>query len=155
MIIEIPNSETIELKNIVFDYNGTIAIDGELIEGVQTYIDELSSIFDFYVITADTYGSVEQQLQNTKCKVIKIEKDFQDIKKLDFIKKIGSANTLSVGNGRNDRLMLKESILGIGILQDEGICTETLMNSDILVKSIFDVFEFLKNKNRLVATLRN
>lgn len=155
MIIEIPNSETIELKNIVFDYNGTIAIDGELIEGVQTYIDELSSIFDFYVITADTYGSVEQQLQNTKCKVIKIEKDFQDIKKLDFIKKIGSANTLSVGNGRNDRLMLKESILGIGILQDEGICTETLMNSDILVKSIFDVFEFLENKNRLVATLRN
>lgn len=155
MIIEIPNSETIELKNIVFDYNGTIAIDGELIEGVQTYIDELSSNFDFYVITADTYGSVEQQLQNTKCKVIKIEKDFQDIKKLDFIKKIGSVNTLSVGNGRNDRLMLKESILGIGILQDEGICTETLMNSDILVKSIFDVFEFLKNKNRLVATLRN
>lgn len=155
MIIEIPNSETIELKNIVFDYNGTIAIDGELIKGVQTYIDELSSNFDFYVITADTYGSVEQQLQNTKCKVIKIEKDFQDIKKLDFIKKIGSANTLSVGNGRNDRLMLKESILGIGILQDEGICTETLMNSDILVKSIFDVFEFLKNKNRLVATLRN
>ena len=47
------------------------------------------------------------------------------------------------------------SILGIAILQDEGLCTETLLNSDILVRSIFDVFSFLKDSNRLIATLRN
>ncbi|WP_320034345.1 ATPase P [Halarcobacter sp.] len=155
MKIDIPGREPFELKNIVFDYNGTIAIDGKLILGVSESINSLSNDFDFYVITADTYGTVEKELENTNCKVITIGKDSQDICKLDFIKQLGSNTTLSVGNGRNDMLMLKESILGIAILQDEGLCTQTLLNSDILVKSIKDVFSFLEDKNRLIATMRN
>jgi len=155
MKIDIPGRDDFELKNIVFDYNGTIAIDGKLISGVSESINSLSQDFDFYVITADTYGTVEKELENTNCKVITIGKDSQDICKLDFIKQLGSNTTLSVGNGRNDMLMLKESILGIAILQDEGLCTQTMLNSDILVKSIFDIFSFLKDKNRLIATMRN
>lgn len=142
MKIKIPGKEPFEIKSIVFDYNGTIAIDGKLIEGVSENINELSNEFNFYVITADTYGTVEKELENTKCKVITIGKKSQDICKLDFIKELGSNTTLSVGNGRNDMLMLKESILGIAILQDEGLCSETLINSDLLVKSIFDIFSF-------------
>jgi len=153
--VNIPGREELEIQNIVFDYNGTIAIDGKLIEGIKKSINEFSNSFNFYVITADTYGSVEKELEDTKCEVIKISKSSQDISKLEFIKSLGSSRTLSVGNGRNDKLMLKESILGIAILQDEGLCTETLLNSDILVKSIFDVFSFLKDENRLIATLRN
>ena len=155
MKVNIPGRKEIEIQNIVFDYNGTIAIDGKLIEGIKKSINELSNSFKFYVITADTYGSVEKELLDTNCEVIKIAKSSQDISKLEFIKSLGSSKTLSVGNGRNDKLMLKESILGIAILQDEGLCTETLLNSDILVKSIFDVFSFLKDENRLIATLRN
>ena len=155
MIVEIPGRETLEIKNIVFDYNGTIAIDGKLISDVSKNINELSSSFNFYVITADTYGTVKKELENTNCKVITIPALTQDISKLDFVKELGLNTCLSVGNGRNDKLMLKETILGIAILQDEGLCTETLLNSDILVKSIFDVFAFLKDSNRLIATLRN
>ncbi|MGB5918670.1 MULTISPECIES: HAD family hydrolase [unclassified Arcobacter] len=155
MKVNIPGREEVEIQNIVFDYNGTIAIDGKLIEGIKKNINELSNSFNFYVITADTYGSVEKELGDTNCEVIKIAKSSQDVSKLEFIKNLGSSTTLSVGNGRNDKLMLKESILGIAILQDEGLCTETLLNSDILVKSIFDVFSYLKDANRLIATLRN
>ena len=155
MIIKIPGREDLEIKNIVFDYNGTVAIDGELIEEVSKNINELSSKFKFYVITADTYGTVQKELENTKCEVIVIDKSEQDICKLNFVKELGSEFTLSVGNGRNDKLMLKETALGIGILQEEGICTETLLNSDIVVNSILDVFGFLKDSNRLIATLRN
>jgi len=155
MKVNIPGKQEIEIENIVFDYNGTIAIDGKLIDGVKENINELSNNFNFFVITADTYGSVEQELQLVNCKIIKIEKSSQDISKEKFIKKLGSNTTLCVGNGRNDKLMLKESVLGIAILQDEGICTQTLLNSDILVKSILDVFGFLNDKNRLIATLRN
>lgn len=155
MIVEIPGRERIEIKDIVFDYNGTIAIDGKLIGDVSKNINELSSSFNFYVITADTYGTVKKELENTNCKVITIPALTQDISKLDFVKELGLNTCLSVGNGRNDKLMLKETILGIAILQDEGLCTETLLNSDILVKSIFDVFAFLKDSNRLIATLRN
>ena len=94
-------------------------------------------------------------IKNTNCKVITIPALSQDMAKLNFVKELGLNTCLSVGNGRNDKLMLKETILGIAILQDEGLCTETLLNSDILVKSIFDVFAFLKDSNRLIATLRN
>ena len=155
MIVEIPGRERIEIKDIVFDYNGTIAIDGKLIGDVSKNINELSSSFNFYVITADTYGTVKKELENTNCKVITIPALSQDMAKLNFVKELGLNTCLSVGNGRNDKLMLKETILGIAILQDEGLCTETLLNSDILVKSIFDVFAFLKDSNRLIATLRN
>ena len=155
MIVEIPGRESIEIKDIVFDYNGTIAIDGKLISDVSKNINELSASFNFYVITADTYGTVKKELENTNCKVITIPALSQDIAKLNFVKELGLNTCLSVGNGRNDKLMLKETVLGIAILQDEGLCTETLLNSDILVKSIFDVFAFLKDSNRLIATLRN
>jgi soluble P-type ATPase len=155
MKIDIPGKKPFELKNIVFDYNGTIAIDGKVIKGVSENINELAGKLNFYVVTADTYGSVEKELAKTNCKIIKIPKSAQDLSKLYFVTDLGSDITLAVGNGRNDKLMLKEAVLGIGILQEEGICTETLLNSDIVVKSILDVFGYLKETNRLIATLRN
>jgi len=155
MNINIPGRDSFDIKNIVFDYNGTIAIDGKLIDGVTENINELSNIFNFYVITADTFGTVKNELKNTNCEVITISKNLQDISKLDFINSLDKNKTLSVGNGRNDKLMLKQSIIGIAILQDEGLCTETLLNSDVLIKSIFDLFSFLKKPNKLIATLRN
>lgn len=155
MKIDIPGIQPLEIKNIVFDYNGTIAIDGKVIDGVSESINELAGEFDFYVITADTFGSVEKELEKTQCKVIKIHQSSQDISKLNFVKGLGSDTTLAVGNGRNDKLMLQEAVLGIGILQDEGICTEILLNTDILLKSIVDVFGYLRSEKRLIATLRN
>ena len=155
MIIEIPGRETVQIKNVIFDYNGTIAIDGKLIGGVAQAINELSSDFDFHVITADTFGSVNNQLKALNCKFIIVPEENQDIIKLNHLLKLGKEITLCVGNGRNDKLILKESVVGIAVLQEEGTCTETLMASDIICKSIMDVFEFLKKPDRLKSTLRN
>jgi soluble P-type ATPase len=155
MIIKIPGRETVEIKNIIFDYNGTIAIDGQLIEGAAKSINELSSDFNFHVITADTFGSVNNELKDVTCKVIKIPEQNQDQTKVEYLLKLGKETTLCVGNGRNDKLMLKESVVGIAVIQDEGTSTDTLMASDIICKSIMDVLEFLKKPDRLKATLRN
>ena len=155
MIIKIPGRKTVEIKNVLFDYNGTIAIDGQLIAGVAESINELSSNFNFHVITADTFGSVEKELKEVSCRIIKIPEENQDQTKLDYLLKLGKETTLCAGNGRNDKLILKESVVGIAILQDEGACTDTLMASDIICRSILDVFEFLKKPDRLKATLRN
>lgn len=155
MNIDIPGKKPFEIKNIVFDFNGTIAINGKLIDGVAANMNELSKRFNFYVITADTFGSVEKGLDNINCEMIKISKPDQDLSKLNFVKQLGSEMTLAVGNGRNDKLMIKEAVLGIGVLQDEGIATETLLNSDIICKSVLDVFGYLKDTNKLIATLRN
>jgi soluble P-type ATPase len=155
MIVKIPGRETVEIKNVLFDYNGTIAIDGQLIEGVAESINELSADFNFHVITADTFGSVNNALKDVTCTVIKIPKQNQDQTKFEYLLKLGKETTLCVGNGRNDKLILKESVIGIAVIQDEGTSTDTLMASNIICKSIMDVFEFLKKPDRLKATLRN
>ena len=43
MKVDIPGYKNIEIENVVFDYNGTIAEDGILIEGVGELILELVS----------------------------------------------------------------------------------------------------------------
>jgi len=155
MHLNISGREAIELKHIVFDYNGTIAIDGKLIKDVSDNINSLAKLFTFHVITADTYGSVEKELSGTNCKIVKIPKGNQDISKLNLVKELGSNLTLAAGNGRNDKLMLKEAVIGIALLQEEGLCTETLLASDIVCKSIDDLFSFLREKNKFIAALRN
>lgn len=155
MILEIPGRETIEIKNVIFDYNGTLAVDGRLIEGVAELINDLAGDIDFHVITADTYGSVEKELATVNCSVVQIPGDKQDITKLNYLKKLGKEKTLCVGNGNNDKLMLKESIVGIAVILEEGVCVDALFAADIACKSIMDVFAYFKTPNRMKATLRN
>ena len=155
MLLKIPEREKIEIKNVMLDYNGTIAIDGHLIKRVNKTINKLADIINFHVITADTYGSVKKELANINCKVVKIPEEKQDKSKLDYLLTLGKKTTLCVGNGKNDRLMLKESVLGIALVQDEGLCVEALLAADIVCKSIMDVFAYFKNPNRIKATLRN
>ncbi len=155
MIFEIPGRETIEIKNVVLDYNGTIAIDGKLIEGVAKSINELSGNINFHILTADTFGTVEKELADVNCEVVIISKNNQDTSKLDYVLSLDKEKTLCVGNGKNDRLILKESVLGIAVIQSEGTFVESLLAADIVCLSILDVFEFFKSPDRLKATLRN
>ena len=155
MIIEIPGFKQMEIKNLVCDYNGTIANNGKLIDGVETLINKLAEIIDIYVITADTFGTVTAELKNSKCSIFKIEKENQNQQKLDLILKLNAEHTVSFGNGRNDELMLKEAIIGIGILENEGIYAKNLLSADIICKNILNAFELLLTPNKLIATLRN
>ncbi len=154
MIFEIPGTGTIRIEHVVLDYNGTIAIDGKLIEGVAELINELSDDINFHVLTADTFGSVQKELAHVNCKVVVIPKEQQDIAKLNYILDLGKEKTLCVGNGKNDKLMLKEAVLGIALIQKEGVCVESLFAADIACPSILDVFAYFKSPNRLIATLR-
>ena len=155
MVFKIPGRDTVEINDVLFDYNGTIAIDGRLIEGVAESINKLAGEINFHIITADTFGSVEKALSKVDCKVVKIPEGQQDTSKLDYLHKLGKEKTMSVGNGRNDRLMLKESVIGVVLVQDEGACIEAFMAADIVCKSVMDVFAFFKTPNRMKATLRN
>jgi soluble P-type ATPase len=49
MLIAIPGRETIEIENVILDCNGTIAIDGKLIDGVAELINKLSSNINFHI----------------------------------------------------------------------------------------------------------
>lgn len=155
MDLEIPGFGLLTLRHLVLDYNGTLAVDGALLPGVEEALQWLGSQIEIHVLTADTYGSVAEQLQNVECKVVTIALESQDREKSLYLENLGSSGCLAIGNGRNDHLMLEKAALGIALLQQEGLATKTLLAADIVCASILDAFAYFKIPNRLVATLRN
>ena len=62
---------------------------------------------------------------------------------------------VALGNGRNDRLMLKVEALGIALVQREGGAVETATSADLLSTSVNDALDLLLHPNRLIASLRS
>jgi len=153
--IDIPGNKILQLDHLVLDYNGTIAFDGALIDGVKECLSELSHMLTVHVITADTFGSVKKALEDIDCKLAVIPLDHQDAAKLDYIKNLGYEKTVSMGNGVNDRLMLKASALGVAVIQGEGAAFETLASADVVCRDIQSALSLLSNPLRLIATLRS
>lgn len=152
--VNIPGYRKFQLEHLVLDYNGTIAFDGALIDGVKECLAELSQMLTVHVITADTFGSVKQALEDIDCKLAVIPLDHQDMAKLEYVKTLGREQTVSMGNGVNDRLMLKASALGVAVIQREGAASETLASADVVCTDILSALSFLIQPLRLTATLR-
>lgn len=144
----------LDLEHLVLDYNGTLAVDGTPVTGVREYLRELSNRINIHVITADTFGSVQKKLEDVPCSVHILSEGNQDTGKLDYIKKLGAHYCVSIGNGRNDHLMLRESGLGIAVIQKEGAAALSLQSADIVCTCILDALELLNHPLRLTATLR-
>jgi soluble P-type ATPase len=106
-------------------------------------------------LTADTFGKVRSQVKGIPCELSILPLENQDTGKLDYVKALGAENTVCIGNGRNDRLMLKEAGLGIAVILEEGVATETLVAADIVCTNILSALELLTNPLRLTATLRS
>jgi len=150
----IPGREKIEAKYLVLDYNGTLAIDGSLIKGVKELLNELSEKLSVHIITADTFGEVKKEIEGVNCQIKILEGENQHQQKAKFVEELGAMQTIAIGNGFNDSLMLKKAALGIVVLQREGASCVTIQNADILCVSIIDALELLKNTLRITATLR-
>lgn len=154
-LYEIPGRNNIKIENIVFDYNGTIAIDGRLIDDVKELINKLAEATNIYILTADTYGTVENECIGINAEVLTFPKENAGESKKEIVKKLGGDKTICLGNGYNDILMFKEAILSIGIIEREGASGKLLANADIVSRSIIEALEILLNKNMVKATLRN
>jgi soluble P-type ATPase len=153
--IKIPGMEEIILDHLLLDYNGTLACDGKIKPGVLRKLEKLSQSLRIHVITADTFGSVQEQCDEPFIHIHIIGKEAQDRAKLEYLKQLGPQHTVAVGNGRNDALILEEARLGFALLQEEGCATQSLLTSDVFFQSINDALDVLLNANRLVATLRS
>ncbi len=152
MKLNIQNIGEVEIKNIVLDYNGTIAKDGEVKKSVKKYINELSTEFNIYVITADTHGSAAVNLADTQTELKILTTSDHTKEKESFVKNLG--NAFAVGNGSNDVLMLKAADIGVCVIEDEGASVKSVINSDIVCRSIEEAFELLIKPKRIIATLR-
>ncbi|GAA0745028.1 HAD family hydrolase [Clostridium oceanicum] len=153
--VDIPGWDTLNIENIVFDYNGTVAVDGILTEKVKENLKKLSETLKIYIITADTYGNVRREAEGLPLAIETFSKGNATAYKKEFVEKLGSKKTVAVGNGKNDLEMFKKAVLSICVLGEEGCFSKSLIESDIVVKNIESVFAMFKNKNRIKATLRD
>jgi len=152
--VDIPNVQKLNLEILILDYNGTIAKDGEFKKSLIEPLKSLSNDLEIYVLTADTYGSVKEELSELDLNIFTLKSDDHTKEKGDFVEFLGRDRVVAVGNGRNDALMLNNASLGIAVLEDEGLCKQTLQSSDLLCKSIDDALSLLLYPKRLIATLR-
>jgi len=152
--IKIPGYKTLQLEHLVMDYNGTMACDGKPLPGLQEILEVLSGSLQIHVITADTFGRVSAETVSMPVSLAILPPDDQAQGKLDYIKKLGVEHTIAIGNGNNDRLMLKEAGFGIALIQEEGASVATITAADVVCTNIVSALELLTNTKRLAATLR-
>lgn len=155
MEINIPGYGTLRLEHLVMDYNGTLAVDGRLIDGVKEALNRIADKMTLHVLTADTFGMAAAGLEGLNCRLSILPKEAQAEGKRDYVLGLGAERTAAIGNGRNDRMMLKTAGLGIAVILEEGASAETLMSADIVCRSILTALELLVNPLRLTATLRS
>lgn len=153
--IDVPGYGCLQLTHLIMDYNGTLAVDGELIPGVGQRLKKLASQLIIEVITADTFGKVQQAMSGLPCEVAVLSGRDQDRQKRDRVEDRGSRHSVCIGNGRNDQLMLKSAALGIAVVLKEGVHTSTLQAADVVCLNILDALDLLLKPLRLVATLRS
>lgn len=151
----IPGRGEIEIENVVLDYNGTIAVNGKIIEGVKELIQKLKEYVNVYILTSDTYGTSESECKGLGVKAITFPNENAGLYKKEIVRKLNGRKTICVGNGYNDIPMFKESILTIAVIEGEGACGKLLLNADIVTRSIIDAIEIILNENKVKATLRN
>ena len=150
----IPGREKLVIENLCLDYNGTIANNGELISGAKEKILELKNKLNIFVLTADTYHTVEKQCEELGITIKTFDKEGAALCKEEIITSLGK-NTAAFGNGFNDIQMFDKAVLGVAVIEKEGVCAKLIPHADIVVNSIIDAFDLLLNANRLKATLRN
>ena len=153
--IKIPGFGPVRPRHLVCDYSGTLSIDGKLSDGVVKRLDKIAEILDIHILTADTHGLAASQLEGIKCDIHFLKRDYQDLQKELYVLMLGPDLVIAIGNGVNDRKMLKSARIGIAVCLAEGLATDTLRAADLIVTSATDALDLILNPKRLIATLRN
>lgn len=152
--VNIPGRDTMTLQVLVLDYNGTLALDGEMFESVKDHLLRLSPFLKIHILTADTYGTVERQCMGLPVQVKVLESMDHTTEKADYLLQFNTQEIIAIGNGANDHLMLERAHLGIAVIGFEGASMQTLLSADLVVNNIEDAFGLLIEPQRLKATLR-
>ena len=153
--VAIPGYGRLRLADLVCDFNGTLAVAGELAPGVRERLPKLAALLRIHVVTGDTFGTARAELAGSPCAIVVLAAEGQAEAKARFAQELGPSQVVAVGNGRNDRLLLDAVALAIGVGGREGIATEAMQASDIVVPDPASALDLLLDTNRLVATLRS
>ncbi len=152
--LNIPGQGVIQLEHLVSDVNGTLAIDGQLAEGLPRLLTSLRDRLQIHLLTADTHHRQDQIDQQLDIQAVRIQPGDESAQKAEYVRHLGPASVIAFGQGANDAGMLKQAAIGVCILSAEGAAVDALLAADVVVPDIYTALELLQKPLRLVATLR-
>lgn len=152
--MNIPGRGWMQLEHLVCDVNGTLAVDGSLLDGLVRRLTGLQDRLKLHLVTADTHGGQDLIDRRLNIQALRIKPGDECLQKAEFVRGLGSDRVIAIGQGRNDAEMLKAAAIGICILSPEGLAVEALRAADILVPDIYVALELIEKPLRLVASLR-
>jgi soluble P-type ATPase len=152
--LTIPGRGPLRIVRLVTDVNGTLAVDGVLIDGLAKRLTSLRDRLEIHLLTADTHGRQAAIDELLKLKATRVQPGNEAGTKADFVRALGAETVVAIGQGANDAEMLKVAALGICVMSKEGAALETLVSADMVVPDIFSALDLLDNPLRIIASLR-
>ncbi|AXI25793.1 HAD family hydrolase [Methanofervidicoccus sp. A16] len=149
-MLDIPNYKRITARNVIFDLNGTLAVDGHIDKEVLDLLKELSKTYKIVVLTADTLGNAKEIFKELDSITLEVIRDTEE--KTEVAKKY--TPYIGIGNGNNDIGVFKNAELSIAVIGREGCSAKLLLSADVVVCDIVDAINLLLKEKRLIATLR-
>jgi P-type E1-E2 ATPase len=152
--LDIPGRGPLRIQHLVSDVNGTLAVDGQLIDGLVKRIAELRDRVTVHLLTADTHGRqavIDKQLGLV---AVRVQAGDEAAQKEAYVRSLGAETVVALGQGANDAKMLKAAGLGICVLSQEGTAVETLQSADLLMPDIFSALDLFNKPLRMIASLR-
>ena len=152
--LNIPGRGIIQLEHLVCDVNGTLAVDGQLHEGLVRSLTVIRDRLTLHLLTADTHGKQNTIDQQLNIQAVRVQSGSEAEQKAAYVEKLGAGKVVAIGQGANDAAMLKAAAIGIGILSTEGLAVDSLLAADLIVPDIHSALELLEKPLRIVASLR-
>lgn len=152
--LNIPGRGSFSLEHLVMDVNGTLALDGVLLDGVVKRIGALRDRLQIHLLTADTHGRQAAIDHVLNLQAVRIRGGQEAEQKAEYVRQLGAERVAAIGQGANDALMLREAALGICVLSAEGLAVESLTAADLLMPDILSALDLFEKPLRLIASLR-
>jgi P-type E1-E2 ATPase len=152
--LSIPGRGDLSLEHLVMDVNGTLAVDGILLDGVTKRVGALRNRLTVHLLTADTHGGQAAIDHLLNLQAARIQPGDEAGQKAAFVQQLGAEHVVAIGQGANDAQMLKTAALAICVLSVEGLAIEALSSADLLMPDILSALDLLEKPLRLIASLR-
>jgi P-type E1-E2 ATPase len=152
--LNIPGRGVLTIEHLVMDVNGTLAVDGILIDDVAKRIGSLRDRLTVHLLTADTHGKQATIDLLLNMHAVRLSSGNEVEQKAAYVRQLGAGCVAAIGQGANDAGMLKNAALGISVMSVEGLAIDALNASDLLMPDILSALDLFEKPLRLIASLR-
>jgi soluble P-type ATPase len=152
--LTIPGRGLLRIAHLVTALNGTLAVDGILIDGLAKRLTSLRDRLEIHPLTADAHRLQAANDALLKLKAIRVQPEDEAMSKADLVRELGAETVVAIGQSARDTEMLKVATLGICVMSEEGVAVESLLSADLVMPDIFAALDLLDKPLRIITSLR-